>query len=176
MTVIASFVVGRNNATTLGGLSTGLSTPEDRARFLQRHRSAGAFIIGKESAAIENYNATKVPIFIFSRNSAPLKFAHPMMQQITVDRNLMEITRIIDARISGDLVVEAGARLLQALIEVGVVDYLELSRTPIDGDGHFINIDKLLANFEIEEDYVLNETQLLKCRYKGYTADRKYNP
>jgi riboflavin biosynthesis pyrimidine reductase len=175
MTVTASFVVGRNNASTLGGLSSPLSTPEDRDRFLARHHSAGAYIIGKESAAVENYNATQVPIFVFSRNSAALDFAHPLMQQITVDRNLTEITRIIDARIPGEIVVEAGAKLLLALIEAEVVDYLELSRTPIEGDGHFVDVDNLLSKFEIEEDRILNGTQLLKCRYKSYTTDRKYN-
>lgn len=175
MTVTASFVVGRNNASTLGGVSSPLSTPEDRHRFLARHRSAGAIIIGKESAAIENYQATHVPIFVFSRNSASLNFCHPLMQQITVDRNLTEITRIIDARISGEIVVEAGARLLLALIEAGVVDFLELSRTPIDGDGHFVDVDQLLSKFEIEEDRIINGTQLLKCRYKGDATNRKYN-
>jgi riboflavin biosynthesis pyrimidine reductase len=175
MTVTASFVVGRNNASTLGGLSSPLSTPEDRDRFLARHRSAGAFIIGKESAAVENYSATHVPIFVFSRNSAALNFAHPLMQQITVDRNLAEITRIIDARIPGEIVVEAGARLLLAFIEAGVVDYLELSRTPIDGDGHFVDVDHLLSKFEIEEDRILNGTQLLKCRYEGDATNGKYN-
>jgi uncharacterized protein (DUF1499 family) len=175
MTVTASFVVGRNNASTLGGLSAPLSTPEDRQRFLARHRSAGAFIIGKESAAVENYSATQVPIFVYSRNSASLNFVHPLMQQITVDRNLTEITRIIDARIPGEIVVEAGARLLLALIEAGVVDFLELSRTPIEGDGHFVNVDYLLSKFEIEEDRILNGTQLLKCRYKGDATNGKYN-
>lgn len=166
MAVIASLVVGANQATSLGGLSAGLSTPEDRARFLHRHRSAAAFIIGKVSAASESYRKSHVPIFIYSRNSAPLKFTHPMMQQVTVNRNLLEITQLIDHRIPGDIVVEAGASLLLALVEVGAIEVLELSITNINGDGNFIDLDFLLSQFVIEEDETINETRLLKCRYQ----------
>lgn len=109
MTVIASLVVGSNGATSLDGLSRGLSTEADRARFLQRHRSAAAFIIGKQSALVENYRQSDVPIFIFTRSSQKIELPHPLMQQVTVDRNLREITQLIDLRISGDIVVEAGA-------------------------------------------------------------------
>lgn len=171
MSVIASFLLGANNASTLNGLSAGLSTVEDRARFLERHRSAAAFIIGKESAARENYGATERPIFVFSRNSAKLEFEHPMMQQVNVDRRLLEITRLIDQRIEGDIVVEAGASLLMALLEVGAIDYLELTQSPIDGDGHFVDLESLLRNFEIEEDITKNGTRLLKCRYQGYSTN-----
>ena len=167
MSVIASFLVGRNNASTLHGLSTGLSTPEDRTRFLARHRSAAAFIIGKESARRESYSASNVPIFVFSRNVARLDFPHPMMQQVNVDRRLLEITRLIDKRIEGDIVVEAGASLLSALIEVGAIDSLELTQSPIAGDGHFVDSESLLKHFVVEEDELVNGTRLLKCRYQS---------
>lgn len=167
MSVIASFLLGSNNASTLHGLSSGLSTSEDRTRFLARHRSAAAFIIGKESAARENYSASNVPIFVFSRNSAKLEFGHPMMQQVNVDRRLLEITRLIDQRIEGDIVVEAGASLLSALIEVGAIDSLELTQSPIEGDGHFVDSESLLEHFVVEEDELVNGTRLLKCRYQS---------
>lgn len=171
MAVIASLVVGANNATSLGGLSAGLSTPEDRARFLSRHRSAAAFIIGKVSAASESYRKTSVPIFVFSRNSAPLNFSHPLMQQITVDRNLGEITKRIDERIPGDVVVEAGASLLLALVEAGAVDLIELSITNVKGDGNFIDLGNLLTHFTIELDEEISGTRLLQGRYKRDSAN-----
>lgn len=167
MSVIASFVVGANGASTLGGASQPLSTAADRERFLQRHRSAAAFIIGKNSATTENYATSRVPIFVFSRSSAPLDLPHPLMQQITVDRNLKEITELIDLRIPGDIVVEAGARLLTALIAVGVVERLELSITPIEGDGDFLDVKELLTPFEITTEIERDGTRLLECRYQG---------
>ena len=167
MALIASLVVGANSATTLAGASTGLSTPPDRARFLALHRSAGAIIIGKESALAEDYSQTNVPIFIFSRSSEKLALIHPQMQQITVDRDLAEITRMIDHRIDGDIAIEAGPRLLTALVEAGVVDYLQLSLSPIAGDGNFINLENLMRNFEVESEENSEGTRLLQCRYNG---------
>ena len=176
MAVIASLVVGVNHATSRDGSSRALSTPADRERFLRRHRGASAFIIGKKSAETENYRGTTVPIFVYSRSSTPLHFSHPLMQQITVDRNLRDITQLIDLRIDGDIVVEAGPNLLMALIEEGVVDILELSISPIEGDGNFIDVEKLLKNFEVERDEVVDGTRLLSCRNQSNTSNRKYNP
>jgi riboflavin biosynthesis pyrimidine reductase len=94
-----------------------------------------------------------------------------MMQQVTVDRNLREITQLIDLRISGDIVVEAGAQLLGALIDAQVIEILELSISPIAGDGGFIDLDALLSDFEIIDEEVIDETRLLKCRYNRYSTD-----
>ena len=171
MTVIASLVVGSNGATSLDGRSSGLSTAADRTRFLERHRSAAAFIIGKKSATIESYAASQVPIFIFTRSTQQLSLAHPLMQQVTVDRNLAEITQLIDLRITGDIVVEAGVSLLRALIDVGVVDILELSISPIEGDGDFINVEELLSHFVVVSDYEVDGTRLLECRYERNSAN-----
>lgn len=172
MAVIASFVVGANGASTLGGKSAPLSTPADRERFLTRHRSASAFIIGKASAQVESYAATEVPIFVFSRSSVALSFPHPMMQQVTVDRgHLGEITRIIDHRIAGDIVVEAGATLLIALIEAGAIDEIELTISPINGDGDFLDVESLYKEFNWSEAVVEDDTRLLQGRYQGDAAN-----
>ena len=171
MTVIASLVVGSNGATSLDGRSSALSTAADRARFLQRHRNAAAFIIGKKSASIESYSASQVPIFIFTRSTQQLNFPHPWMQQVTVDRNLAEITQLIDLRITGDIVVEAGVSLLTALIDVGVIEILELSISPVAGDGDFINLEELLSKFDIVREEDVDGTRLLECRYKRDSAN-----
>ncbi len=176
MAVIASLVVGANHATSKDGSSRALSTPADRERFLRRHRGASAFIIGKKSADSESYQAARVPIFVFSRSSTPLHFKNPLMQQITVDRNLRDITQLIDLRIDGDIVVEAGPTLLMALVEEGVIDLLELTFSPIEGDGDFIDVEKLMKNFTTEKDEEVDGTRLLSCRNQGNSSDRKYNP
>jgi riboflavin biosynthesis pyrimidine reductase len=172
MALIASLVVGRNGATSLGGKSAPLSTPSDRERFLERHRSAAAIIIGKRSALIENYSATNVPIFIFSRSAEALNLPHPLMQQVTVDRgDLGEIVRRIGQPIEGEIVVEAGASLLRALIDEGVIDQLELSISPIDGDGDFTDVDDLVRKFDCSEILAEDGTRLLQCRYKSDAAN-----
>ena len=167
MALIASLVVGSNGATSIGGKSAPLSTPSDRARFLERHRSASAFIIGKNSAIIESYGASQVPIFVFSRSNEVLQLPHPLMQQVTVDRgDLGEISRKIDERIEGDVVVEAGVSLLTAMIEAQVIDILEISISPIEGDGNFFSVEEMLQNFDCSEEIAEDGTRLLQCRYK----------
>lgn len=166
MAVIASFLIGRNGASTLGGISTPLSTSADRERFLARHRSASAFIIGKQSAGIESYEKTSKPIFVFTRSSEKLEFSHPSMQQVVIRNDLSEMTRLLDHRIEGDIVVEAGSRLLLAMIEVGVIDQLELTISPVDGDGHFTSQEQILQNFTIVADLEVDGTRLLQCRNK----------
>ena len=86
------------------------------------------------------------------------------MQQIIVRNDLSEIVRLLDQRIDGDIVVEAGAELLLALIRTGVIDQLELTISPIDGDGHFVSVEELLQHFSIVEEDVIDGTRLLKCR------------
>lgn len=171
MAIIASLVVGANGACSIEGQSRGLSTPPDRERFLERHRNATAFIIGKQSSARERYSRVDIPIFVFTRETTPLHFEHPMMQQINSSFGLNEIVTLIDERIEGNIVVESGPLLLMALVQEGCIDYLELSITPIEGDGDFIDVDELLTHFTIEEDKIIDGTRLLKCRDKSNTTN-----
>ena len=172
MALIATLVVGSNNATSKGGLSAPLSTPADRGSFLALHRSAAAIIIGKVSALVEDYRKTQVPIFVLTRQQEGVELPHPMMEQITVGDDLAATCRSIDARFDGDVVVEAGIGLLQAMVSVGAIDHLELTISPIEGDGHFVNLDDLLSDFTIEETLEVEGTRLLKCRYNRNSSDR----
>ncbi len=165
MALIATLVVGSNNATSKGGLSAPLSTIADRARFLTLHRSAAAIIIGKESALVEDYRATTVPIFVFSRATEKLKFPHPMMEQVTVSDDLALISHSIASRFKGDVIIEAGIGLLRAMVAVGAIDHLALSFSPIDGDGHFLDVEDLLKDFSVEAEREVDGTRLLECRY-----------
>jgi riboflavin biosynthesis pyrimidine reductase len=93
------------------------------------------------------------------------------MQQITVDRNLREIARLIDSRIEGDVIIEAGPALLMALVKEGAVDLLELSITPKEGDGDFVDLEELLSHFIIESEIEIDETRLLQCRDKSNASN-----
>ena len=170
--MIATLVVGSNYATSKGGLSAPLSTPADRARFLILHRSAAAIIIGKESARVEDYRATAVPIFVFTRSAETLALPHPMMEQISVGDDLAKPSRSIASRFEGDIIVEAGIGLLQAMVMVGAIDHLALSLSPIDGDGHFVDVADLLKNFSVEEEREEDGTRLLECRYNRDSSNR----
>jgi len=171
MALIASLVVGANNATTLGGDSKKLSTPPDRMRFLALHRSAAAIIVGKNSAVHEDYRQTQVPIFIFSRSEKLLALSHPSMQQVFVNGDLANCARQIEDQIDGNIVVEAGPQLLAAMINAGVIEILYLSISPINGDDNFLDLSDLLSKFETESEELFEGTRLLQCRYNGNAAN-----
>jgi riboflavin biosynthesis pyrimidine reductase len=172
MALIATLVVGANNATSKAGLSAPLSTPADRTRFLALHRSAAAIIIGKESAVVEDYRTTQVPIFVLSRQHEGVELPHPMMELVTVDDDLATISRSIASQFDGDVIIEAGIKLLKALISAGAVDHLALSISPIEGNGHFVNLDELLSGFSIEKEDEIEGTRLLECRYNRDPSNR----
>jgi dihydrofolate reductase len=165
MAIIATLVVGANNATSMGRSSKLLSTPPDRSRFLKRHRSADAFIIGKNSAASELYSQSQVPIFVLSRNREELAFSNPAMEQILVEEDLAKTLHGLAERISGDIVVEAGPTLLMPLLEQKLINLLELSISPLAGDGDFIDLNLLLSHFSEINEVVTDGTRLLECRY-----------
>ncbi len=171
MALIASLVVASNGATTLGGSSAPLSTPADRERFLATHRAAKAFIIGRQSALIESYGASDVPIYVFTRNTTPLQLLHPLMKQVVVSGDLAQRVKEIAVNLEGDLVVEAGPTLLVALVEAGVIEILQLSLVEIEGDGDFIDAARLLSHFTVVTDVEVDHTRLLECRYKSDSAN-----
>jgi dihydrofolate reductase len=90
-----------------------------------------------------------------------------MMEQVTVSQNLAEEVRRIAERVTGDVIIESGVALLLPLIEVGAVDQLALSISPVAGDGDFIDVAKLLSHFSVVKDDTIDGTRLLECRYNG---------
>lgn len=169
MSVIATLNIGRNGATTIAGNSTALSSPADRERFLALHRKAGAFVLGRNSYTAERYSTSLTPIYIISRSEEEIAGASSNVQ-IVNSPSLTESARKIYRSAPHPIVVEAGISLLMPLISSGCVEEFELSISPIDGDGNFIDVDELLSYFEIIDDQSVNGTRLLKCRYQGNSA------
>ena len=170
MSVIATLNVGANGATTLAGTSAGISTAADRERFLKLHRRAGLHIAGANSAASELYSSTKIPLVILAR-STQSNISHGR-EIINTSDGLKSVMREIKARFPAPIVVEAGPTLLTALVNEGCIDEIELSFSPILGDGNFINHIELLSQFTITVDENIDGTRLLHGRYNGDSAYR----
>ena len=173
MTIIASLVVGSDGSTSLRGNSAALSTQADRSRFLLMHRGAGAIIIGSSTAQADPYRAQKCPVYVFSRRadadiSAPLILVHT-----PDDDAINNAVQRIQAENKSPVVVEAGPSLLLKLINLGLIDSLQLSISPLSGGEHRITIDDLLAQFSIVKREVVDGTELLECRYKGNSTNSK---
>jgi riboflavin biosynthesis pyrimidine reductase len=170
MSVIATLNVGANGATTLAGSSAGISTAADRERFLKLHRRASVHVAGTNSAASEHYSSTNIPLVILSR-STQSKIAHGREIINTTD-GLQSAMHGIKARFPAPIVVEAGPTLLKTLIEQGCIEEIELSISPLLGDGNFIDYDELLTHFNLTEDQIIDGTRLLHGRYNGDSAYR----
>ena len=80
--------------------------------------------------------------------------------------------REIKARFPAPIVVEAGPTLLKALIDQGCIDEIELSISPLLGDGNFIDYAELLSHFTLTMDESIDGTRLLHGRYNGDSAYR----
>jgi riboflavin biosynthesis pyrimidine reductase len=172
MSVIATLVVGANGATSKDGSSRALSTPADRERFLQLHRSAGAYIVGSNSFLHESYSHSKSPIFLFTRKPSTVVNATSSQVIVTdVADGFSSAISSITTQYPSPVVVECGVSLMVPLIESGEIDYLEISISPVEGDAHFIDVDLLLSHFTIESDETVEGTRLLKCRYKGHASN-----
>lgn len=166
MSVIATLVIGSNGATALGGASTALSTSADRQRFLALHRSAGAYITGRNSFSAESYANSSAPVLILSRTPEPVLGA----TVIDSSQGLPSAMRDVTTRFASPIVVEAGATLFMELLKTGCIEECELTIVPIDGDSHFIDLDEVLGNLKIANDHMVDGTRLLKCRYKSSSA------
>ena len=175
MSVIATINVGRNGATSKGGSSAALSSDVDRAAFLALHRSAGAYVLGHNSFDAESYQSAVVPIYILTRTPSEKVYLNPLVTEVDVAEGLSVAMRKIKAATPTLVIVEAGVGLLIPLIEAGCVEELHITVSPIDGDNHYIDTEKLLRDFEIINDEVMQSTRLLKCRYQGHSAYREDN-
>jgi riboflavin biosynthesis pyrimidine reductase len=170
MSVIATLNVGANGATTLAGSSVGISTAADRERFLKLHRRAGLHIAGRNSASSELYTSTKIPLVILTRTTQS-QIVHGR-EIINTSDGLQTVMREIKARFPAPIVVEAGPNLLRALIEQGCIEEIELSISPLLGDGNVIDHAELLSHFTVTSDENLDGTRLLHGRYNGDSAYR----
>jgi hypothetical protein len=170
MSVIATLNVGANGATSLAGSSIGISTSADRERFLTLHRRAGAHITGRVSAASEMYSSTKIPLVVLSRTS--MSEIREGFEIVNTSAGLQSAMREITTRFPSPIVVEAGPNLLTALVNQGCIEEIELSISPISGDGNFIDYAELLTHFTIAYDEIVDGTRLLHGRYNGDSAYR----
>ena len=175
MSVIASLVVGGDGSTSIDGSSRLLSTQADRERFLELHRRAHAIIIGSNTADSDPYLNVKVPVYLFSRNpnltqKKPFTFIYT-----PDDQSLVRAVNDIETKHGSPVVIEAGVALLSKLIALNLIDELELSITPIVGGHNKVALNQLIDKGEIISENNIDDTRLLKCRYKRNTSHGEDN-
>ena len=162
MAVFASLVVGSDGSTAKGGSSRGITSGVDRTAFLARRRSADFLLIGGETARIEPYHRTPVPVVISSRS---------MINSLADNRlahwwNLSPTEALAKGikKFGDNVLVESGPAIIDELLLNKVLDGIYLSITTVIGGENPIDIAALLGNFVEIDRQEVEGTQFIEAR------------
>jgi len=146
MSVVATLVVGQDGSTSLNGRSAGVSSTSDRATFLQRRREVDVIIIGGNTARVEPYNKTPVPLVVISRSLVnPVQGNHLALMWNCSPADAVHRAQTLFGE---KILIEGGISMINELIQVNAIDQLELSVTPIIGGDNKIDWKELLSQFK----------------------------
>ena len=162
MAVFASLVVGADGSTAKGGNSRGITSGVDRTAFLTRRRSADFLLIGGETARVEPYHRTPVPVVVASRS---------MINSLADNRlahwwNLSPTEALVKGmkKFGENVLVESGPSIIDELLLNKVIDGIYLSITSITGGENPIDIAALLGNFVEIDRQEVDGTQFIEAR------------
>jgi len=162
MAVFASLVVGSDGSTAKGGSSRGITSGVDRTAFLARRRSADFLLIGGETARVEPYHRTPVPVVISSRS---------MINSLADNRlahwwNLSPTEALAKGikKFGDNVLVESGPAIIDELLLNKVLDGIYLSITTVIGGENPIDIAALLGNFVEIDRQEVEGTQFIEAR------------
>ena len=162
MAVFASLVVGSDGSTAKGGNSRGITSGVDRTAFLARRRSADFLLIGGETARVEPYHRTPVPVVISSRS---------MINSLADNRlahwwNLSPADALAKGvkKFGENVLVESGPTIIDDLLIDKVLDGIYLSITSVTGGENPIDIAALLGNFVEIDRQDVEGTQFIEAR------------
>mgnify|MGYP001188888273 FL=1 len=162
MSVFASLVVGADGSTSKDGSSSGISSGADRTTFLARRRNADFILIGGQTARTEPYHRTPVPVVVASRSMinalADNRLAHWW--------NLSPLSALEKGRekFGPNVLVEAGPRLINELIQAKVLDGIYLSITSVTDGEDVINIEDLISNFTSVQRDEIQGTRFIEAK------------
>ena len=160
--MFASLVVGSDGSTAKGGNSRGITSGVDRTAFLARRRSADFLLIGGETARVEPYHRTPVPVVISSRS---------MINSLADNRlahwwNLSPADALAKGikKFGENVLVESGPTIIDDLLINKVLDGIYLSITSVTGGENPIDIAALLENFVEIDRQEVEGTQFIEAR------------
>jgi riboflavin biosynthesis pyrimidine reductase len=162
MAVFASLVVGADGSTAKGGNSRGITSGVDRTAFLDRRRGADFLLIGGETARVEPYHRTPVPVVISSRS---------MINSLADNRlahwwNLSPTDALAKGikKFGENVLVESGPSIIDELLLNRSLDGIYLSITSVTGGEKPIDIAALLGNFVEIDRQEAEGTQFIEAK------------
>ena len=166
LVVAANLVIGSDGATSKNGSSLGLSSTHDRARFHEIRSQSDAILIGGATARREPYKKTPLPLFIVTHSHVKLQPKNHLAKQLNMDpiTALSEIEKIFADKDNAQLLVEAGPKLLQVLLEKKKIDKLYLTINHGVSGENKIDVKKLLAGFNLIKKEMIDKDEF--CLYE----------
>ena len=164
----ANLIVGKDGSTTVAGSSTPLSTDEDRRRFHQLRTDSDLILIGGNTARREPYKRTPIPLYILTHTKVRLAPKNQLAKQFTMTPAQMinEISNNFppqDSKAGIRLLVEAGPKLLQQMIDQSLIDQIYLSINLEKTGDNQISIEALTSTFKLITTEVISA-----CEFRYY--------
>ncbi len=164
----ANLIVGKDGSTTVAGSSTPLSTDEDRRRFHQLRTDSDLILIGGNTARREPYKRTPIPLYILTHTKVRLAPKNQLAKQFTMTPAQMinEISNNFppqDSKAGIRLLVEAGPKLLQQMIDESLIDQIYLSINLEKTGDNQISIEALTSTFKLITTEVISA-----CEFRYY--------
>ncbi len=136
-------LIGANRATTTAGRSHPLraGAPADREFFRSLRSQADLILVGGKTFMAEPYRQSSVPLAIYARRDLLAIKSNPVAR--IVSGEIDDVVSKLRNTFGGEpkILCEGGPTLISTLIQMNLLDQLFLSRSTLDGDSDFFNVD-----------------------------------
>ena len=136
-------LVGPNLATSIAGRSHPLraGAPSDREFFGSLRSQADLILVGGKTFIAEPYRQSSVPLAIYATSNLLAIKSNPVA--LVVSGEIDYVVSKLRNSFGGEpkILCEGGPTLISALIQMNLLDQLFLSRSTLDGDSDFFNVD-----------------------------------
>ena len=151
-------LVGANRATATAGRSHPLraGAPADREFFRSLRSQADLILIGGKTFIAEPYRQSSVPLAIYATSDLLAVKSNPVAR--IVSGEIGDVISKLRDSFGGEprILCEGGPTLISALIQVNLLDQLFLSRSTLNGDSDFFDVDQTKKMLLVSSSDVLD--------------------
>jgi riboflavin biosynthesis pyrimidine reductase len=154
-------LVGPNLATSIAGRSHPLraGAPSDREFFGSLRSQADLILVGGKTFIAEPYRQSSVPLAIYATSNLLAIKSNPVAR--VVSGEIGDVVSKLRNSFGGEpkILCEGGPTLISALIQMNLLDQLFLSRSTLDGDSDFFDVDLTKKMLLVSSSAVLDHYQ-----------------
>ena len=163
-------LVGPNLATSIAGRSHPLraGAPSDREFFRSLRSQADLILVGGKTFIAEPYRQSSVPLAIYATSNLLAIKSNPVAR--VVSGEIGDVVSKLRNSFGGEpkilceggepkILCEGGPTLISALIQMNLLDQLFLSRSTLDGDSDFFDVDLTKKMLLVSSSAVLDHYQ-----------------